>query len=122
MDKPHAPEASTAAKIRPIRQLSIVWIVPIVAVLAGLWMVYDTMSKRGPEITLTMANAEGIEAEKTIIKVLDVNIGKISSVNLSPDNKSVVMKARLNAGTESLLRQDTELWVIKPRFDKGKVK
>ncbi len=121
MDKPHAPEASTAAKIRPIRQLSIVWIVPIVAVLAGLWMVYDTMSKRGPEITLTMANAEGIEAEKTIIKVLDVNIGKISSVNLSPDNKSVVMKARLNAGTESLLRQDTELWVIKPRFDKGKV-
>lgn len=109
------------AKTRPARQLSVVWIVPIVAILAGLWMVYDTLSKRGPEITLTMVNAEGIEADKTIIKVLDVNIGKITSVNLSPDNKSVVMKARLNAGTEGLLNQDTQLWVIKPRFDKGSV-
>lgn len=111
------PEATT----RPMRQLSVVWIVPIVALLAGLWMVYDTLSKRGPEITLTMANAEGIEADKTIIKVLDVNIGKITSVTLSPDNKSVILKARLNAGTDNLLRKDTQLWVIKPRFDKGSV-
>ena len=43
------PEANT----RAARQLSVVWIVPIVAILAGFWMIYDTLSKRGPEITLT---------------------------------------------------------------------
>ena len=111
------PEANT----RAARQLSVVWIVPIVAILAGFWMIYDTLSKRGPEVTLTIANAEGIEVDKTVIKVLDVNIGKINSIRLSPDNKSVVMTARLNAGTDSLLRKDTQLWVIKPRFDKGRV-
>ena len=121
MDNKPEDDTLPEAKTRPVRQLSVVWIVPIVALLAGLWMVYDTLSKRGPEITLTMANAEGIEADKTVIKVLDVNIGKVTSVNLSPDNKSVVLKARLNAGTDSLLRKDTQLWVIKPRFDKGSI-
>ena len=82
-----------------------VWIVPIIAILAGLWMVYDTWSKLGPEITLNLASAEGIEPEKTTIKVLDVSIGKVSSVRLSPDNKSVRVTARLDAGTDSLLRK-----------------
>ena len=119
MDEPmsNLPKARTQA----IRQISIVWIVPIVALLVGLWMIYDTFSKRGPEITLSIENAEGIEADKTIIKVLNVTIGKVSSVSLDADNQRVIMKARLNAGTESLLREDTQFWVIKPRFDKGKV-
>lgn len=114
-------ENQRPARIRPLRRLSMVWIVPIVAILAGLWMVYDTWSKLGPEITLKLANAEGIEPEKTTIKVLDVSIGKVSSVRLSPDNKSVRVTARLDAGTDSLLSADTRFWVVKPRIDKGGV-
>ena len=106
------------ARIRPLKRLSMVWVVPIIAILAGLWMVYDTWSKLGPEITLTMASAEGVAPEKTTIKVLDVNIGKVTSVRLSPDNKSVRVTARLDAGTDSLLSADTRFWVVKPRIDK----
>lgn len=95
-----------------------VWIVPIIAMLAGLWMIYDTWSKLGPEITLNMASAEGITPEKTTIRVLDVNIGKVTAVRLSPDNKSVRVTARLDADTDSLLSVDSRFWVVKPRIDK----
>nr|WP_294863492.1 intermembrane transport protein PqiB [uncultured Pseudogulbenkiania sp.] len=106
------------ARTRPLRRLSMVWIVPIIAMLAGLWMIYDTWSKLGPEITLNMASAEGITPEKTTIRVLDVNIGKVTAVRLSPDNKSVRVTARLDADTDSLLSVDSRFWVVKPRIDK----
>ena len=106
------------ARTRPLRRLSMVWIVPIIAMLAGLWMIYDTWSKLGPEITLNMASAEGITPEKTTIRVLDVNIGRVTAVRLSPDNKSVRVTARLDAGTDSLLSLDSRFWVVKPRIDK----
>lgn len=111
----------TNAVIHLRKHLSAVWIVPAIAILAGLWMAYDTWSQKGPSIILTMDTAEGIEANKTVIKVRDVNVGKITQVRLSQDNQSVELVAQLNAKTESLLKEDTQLWVIKPRFDRGSI-
>ncbi|MGL5236469.1 MAG: intermembrane transport protein PqiB, partial [Plesiomonas shigelloides] len=56
------------AQVKKIKQLSPVWIVPIVAIVIGLWMVYYTFSHQGPLITFTANNAEGIVAGKTEIK------------------------------------------------------
>ena len=61
-------------------RLSPIWIVPIVAVMIGLWLIYDNYSRIGPRITLTMANAEGIEAGKTMIKTRNVDIGQVLSL------------------------------------------
>ncbi len=38
--------------IRQRRRISPVWIVPIIAALLGLWLVYKYYSARGPEITV----------------------------------------------------------------------
>ena len=53
------------ARVNQLRHLSPIWLVPIVAALIGLWLVYATLSNQGPLITMTMVNAEGIEAGKT---------------------------------------------------------
>ena len=35
------------------RQISIVWFVPLVALLIGGWLVYKTISEKGPTITIS---------------------------------------------------------------------
>lgn len=47
------------AQIESIKRWSPVWIVPIVTVLIGAWILFYHVSHQGPEITLTTSNAEG---------------------------------------------------------------
>ena len=41
------------------RRISVVWIIPIVAILIGGWLAYTTISEKGPTITITFETAEG---------------------------------------------------------------
>lgn len=79
-------------------------------------MLYDSISRLGPTITLTVETAEGIEAGKTLIKTRNVEVGKIEKVSLSQDLKSAVLIARMSPQAEAMLNQDTLFWVEKPRI------
>ena len=105
-------------KAKPSRQtrLSPIWIVPIVAIIIGLWLVYDNYTSRGTLITLTMNNAEGIEAGNTLIRSRNVEIGLVQNVQLSEDLSSAVITARIQPQADKLLREDSRFWVVKPRI------
>ncbi|MCM2972702.1 MULTISPECIES: intermembrane transport protein PqiB [Larsenimonas] len=97
------------------KSISPVWLVPLLAVLIGGWMLYHTFTSRGPEITLIMDNAEGIEAGKTLIKARNVEVGRVNSVSLSDDTSHAVVTARMHEDAENLLKTDSRFWVVKPR-------
>lgn len=108
-------DEARAVRRRQVR-LSPIWVVPLVALAIGAWMVYDTFTSRGPVITLEMPNAEGIEAGKTQIKTRNVQVGRVEDVRLSEDLSHTVVHARLRAGTERMLNPGTRFWVVKPRI------
>ena len=68
-----APEA--VVKVR--KQFSIVWVVPLVALLIGGWLAFKALSEKGPTITITFKTAEGLEAGKTKVKYKDVEVGQV---------------------------------------------
>jgi paraquat-inducible protein B len=98
-----------------------IWFVPIVALVIGIGMVIYTLQSQGPEITITLSTAEGIEAGKTKIKLREVDIGLVDSVVLGDDRESVVVTCSLDKSAEDLLREDTQLWVVRPRIGAGGV-
>ncbi|MGO2241839.1 MAG: intermembrane transport protein PqiB [Halomonas sp.] len=104
------------AKTSRQTRLSPIWVVPIVAIAIGLWLVYDNYSSRGTLVTLTMDSAEGIEAGNTLIRSRNVEIGRVQSVRLSDDLSHAVMTARIQPEVEDMLRQDSRFWVVKPRI------
>ncbi|MDN5869607.1 MAG: intermembrane transport protein PqiB [Nitrococcus sp.] len=104
------------AKRRRQSRISPIWIVPVVAVLIGAWMLYNGFINRGPLITLEIENAEGIEAGKTSIKARNVQVGHVTAVRLSEDFSHAIIEARLNPGTEGMLNSATRFWVVKPRI------
>ncbi|WP_434223351.1 intermembrane transport protein PqiB [Xenorhabdus bakwenae] len=109
-------EDLTQARIRKLKSWSPVWIVPIITVLIGAWILFYHFSHQGPEVTLITSNAEGIEAGKTKIKSRSVDVGVVENVSLSENLGQVIIKARLNDGMSRLLRTDTAFWVVKPQI------
>ncbi|NYT74623.1 intermembrane transport protein PqiB [Halomonas sp. QX-2] len=104
------------AKTSRQTRLSPIWVVPIVAIAIGLWLVYDNYASRGTQVTLTMESAEGIEAGNTLIRSRNVEVGRVQSVRLSDDLSHAVLTARIQPEVEDLLREDTRFWVVKPRI------
>lgn len=113
---PTSEQDLNKAKTSRQTRLSPIWIVPIVAIAIGLWLVYDNFSSRGTLVTLTMDNAEGIEAGNTLIRSRNVEIGRVQSVRLSDDLSHAVLTARIQPEVEEMLREDSRFWVVKPRI------
>jgi paraquat-inducible protein B len=111
----HSPAAQHAApaKVKTGRSFSIIWIVPIVALLIGGWLAVKAIYDKGPTITIAFATAEGLEAGKTKIKYKDVEVGQVQEIGLSPDLKGVIVTAELNKGAKKYLTDKTRFWVVR---------
>ena len=117
---PSAAELSESAVGRR-RRFSLVWLIPIVAAIAGAWLVYTTFAERGPTITIVFQAAAGFEPGKTPIKYRDVQLGLVQRVRLSDDLQHVVVTARMDKSAEKVLRAGTEFWIESARITAGGV-
>src|SRR5215467_7979209 len=110
------PESDTSqfpqsrAVSRKRTRLSIVWIVPIVAALAGVWVAVTRILAQGPQITIVFDTAEGLEAGKTKVHYNGVEVGSVVGIRLSGDHQRVVTTVDMAPKTEDLLVDDTHFW------------
>ncbi|MCC4223809.1 intermembrane transport protein PqiB [Vibrio campbellii] len=109
-------ENNATAQIKPQKQVSAIWIIPILALAMGAWMLFQYINSTGPEITLKLPTAEGIEVGKTEIKALNVKVGVITDVKLSEDYDHIIATAQMNKDADRMLREDSMFWVVKPRI------
>jgi len=112
------PEAVVDSKPRTF---SVVWLLPLVAVVVGIWLVAKTLSERGPEILVTFETAEGIEEGKTLVKFKDVTIGSVKSVRFTDDLSRVLVRISMPPGAKPYLTDKTRFWVVRPRLGAGEV-
>ena len=93
---------------------SIVWLIPILTALIGVWLIVHTLADKGPLVTITFRTAEGIEVGKTRIKYKSLDIGLVEGVRFSSDFSRVEVRARLGKEAGHFLRRDTSFWVVRP--------
>ncbi len=93
---------------------SIVWLIPILTALIGVWLIVHTLADKGPLVTITFRTAEGIEIGKTRIKYKSLDIGLVEGVRFSSDFSRVEVRARLGKEAGHFLRRDTRFWVVRP--------
>ena len=107
------PSISTGRRFNPV------WVVPVVAVIVGLYMVIHTRLTEGPEITIQFNTAEGLEAGKTRLRYRDVDIGLVGNVSLSEDMDQVLVTVKMDQQAANMLREDTRFWVVRARVGAG---
>ncbi len=116
---PHVPESRTYSKKRT--RLSLVWVIPFVAAVIGVWVAVTRILAEGPKITIVFKTAEGLEAGKTKIEYNGVEVGTVTTIRLSDDHRSVITTAQMAPKTESFLADDTQFWVVRPRISGANV-
>jgi paraquat-inducible protein B len=103
------------AVVQSKRQISIVWVVPIVAMLIGGWLAYKGLSEKGPIVTISFESAEGLEAGKTKVKYKDVEMGQVETIRFNVDLSRVIVTAELVKEAIPYLTEKTRFWVVRPR-------
>jgi paraquat-inducible protein B len=115
------PEAVATPVVERARRISVVWIVPVVAILAGAWLAWNAFAELGPLVTITFESAEGLEEGRTTIKHKDVDVGTVESIYLSEDLSRVVVEARMARELEPYLTENARFWIVRARVSPGGV-
>jgi paraquat-inducible protein B len=117
------PQPIPAAKKVTQRRspISLIWIVPLVAVLIGIGLAVSAILQRGPEIELQFASADGLELHKTKLKYKEVEIGTVTAIALSEDRHAVKVVVQMDKRAAPLLVEDSRFWVVRPRIAAGGV-
>ena len=111
-DLGNLPQATVTPPKRT--RISVIWIIPILAALVAIGIAVQRIRSEGPTITIVFAAAEGIEAGKTFIKYKDVNIGRVTKVELTDDYVLVLVTAKIAKHAAGLMVQDAKFWVVRP--------
>jgi paraquat-inducible protein B len=96
------------------RHLAWVWVIPLVAALAGASIVWQDWASRGPVITISFQSAGGIEEGKTRVKFRDVVVGLVTDIQLSKNREFVIVTAQLDKDAEALANDNSQFWIVKP--------
>jgi paraquat-inducible protein B len=94
---------------------AVIWLLPVVALVIAVTMVFQARLSVGPEVVIAFRSAAGLEAGKTAVKYKDVTVGLVKEIILSPDNTQVLVRVTLGKSAQNLARSDTRFWVVRPR-------
>jgi paraquat-inducible protein B len=95
------------------------WLIPLIALAIGGWLLWDTLSKKGPVITISFETAEGLQAGQSQLKFKEIVLGTVQDLELTPDHSHVLVKVATTRQAEPLLTDTTMFWVVKPRLFAG---
>jgi len=108
--------AEPVVKRKNPARLSLVWIVPIVAVVIGASLLVNSLLQAGPRVVIEFRTAEGLEPGKTEVRYKEVAVGRVETVTLSEDRKRVLVGVRLDRSVAGIAVEDTHFWVVRPRI------
>jgi paraquat-inducible protein B len=104
------------AKIKKQSRFSPVWIVPLVAAIVASWLVFKYARQAGPVISIQFDDGNEIEANQTTLQYRGVHVGDVLSVQLTRDAQHVEVQARLDRSAESLARDGSVFWIVRPEM------
>jgi len=114
-EQPPALPAPRVVRKNALR-LSLVWLVPIVALVLGAGLVVQRLLSVGPSVAIDFRTAEGLEAGKTEVRYKEVVVGRVEAVMLKPDRQRVRVQVRLERSAAGLAVDDSAFWVVRPRI------
>jgi paraquat-inducible protein B len=107
------------AKLSKRIDLPLVWFLPFIALVVSAWLIYKSASEKGEVITINFPTAEGLEVDKTKIRYLNVDVGKVTAISINDDLKTIRVIAQMDSTATDYLKESTSFWVVKPQVGLG---
>ena len=103
-------------------RMSLIWLIPIVAVGLAIYLGIRTQAEKGPTITLYFATGEGLEAGKTKVRFKSVPIGVVEEIQIRHEAPQIVVRCALGKQAEGHLLEGSQFWVVRPRVGFGRLR
>ena len=103
------------------KTISPIWIVPMVAALVSIYLVYQRVHDIGPAITIRFKDGGGLRTGVTPIKYRGVSIGQIDDVELTSDHQFVLATAHLHRADGAVASEGARFWIVRPQVGLGSV-
>lgn len=97
-----------------LERVSIVWLVPLGALLIALAIAWQHWRDRGALIEIIFEDAAGIRVSETELKFRDVTVGVVESVRLQDDMLHVAVGVRIDNRVVDFVDEDAVFWVVRP--------
>ncbi len=97
-------------------RFSAIWLIPIIAAVAAIFLGWRALSQLGPLITITFQSADGLSSGQTQVKHKNVALGTVESIHLSKDMRTVLVRVRMQRDSEKILTDRARFWVVRPRL------
>lgn len=112
--KPAEPVRKPVA--RKVRTgMSLIWLVPILALIVTLGVGWNMIASRGTLISVAFKDATGITPGETALKFREITVGKVESVRFTDDLQQVLVNIRVDKDLAPYIDTDAEFWIVRPQ-------
>ena len=109
------------ARVRRRRFFRLVWIVPVMALAVAAYLVFHRMQDYGPQITVSFSDGGSLRVGQTPLRYRGVQVGEVTGVTLSEDEKHALVQIRLTRSGAGMAREGSVFWINRPRVGLGQV-
>ncbi|EAR51239.1 paraquat-inducible protein, putative [Oceanicola granulosus HTCC2516] len=97
-----------------LERVSVVWIVPLLALVIALAVAWQSYAERGPLVYIVFDDAAGISAGETELRYRDLAVGVVEQVGFTASLEQVRVGVRLDDDVADFVDADAEFWVVRP--------
>jgi len=112
-------DAIPKARVRRRRLFRLIWVVPVTALAIAAYLVFHRMQDYGPEITVAFTDGGGLRVGQTPVRYRGVQVGEVTGVRLSKDEKKALVRIQLIRSAEGLAREGSRFWIVRPHVGFG---
>ncbi|MTH78110.1 intermembrane transport protein PqiB [Paracoccus aestuariivivens] len=112
--KPAEPVRKTTARAARAGS-SLIWLVPIIALIVTLGVGWNAIASRGTLISVNFKDATGITPGETALKFREITVGKVESVRFTEDLQQVRVNIRVDKDLAGFIDQDAQFWIVRPQ-------
>lgn len=98
-----------------MERISIVWIVPLAALIVVLVIAWRSYAERGPVIEISFENAAGVKEGSTELRYRDVAIGLVEEVSFTEGLGRVLVSVRVDKDVAPFIDDEARFWVVRPQ-------
>ncbi|MEP3442332.1 MAG: MlaD family protein [Sulfitobacter sp.] len=103
-----------SSKNRSFSGASLVWLIPIFAMIVAFGVAWQSYAERGPLITVDFKDGTGITAGETVLKYRDIEVGKVEEISFAEGLEFVEVHIRLEKEIAEYVDASSIFWVVQP--------
>lgn len=101
--------------------ISVIWILPLIALLVGGWIAYKSYQDRGVMIRVTFNEISGVTAGKTQVMHKGLPLGIVKSYTIDYQKHRIYLDIEMVKEVKPFLFEDMKFWIVRPEVSTTRI-